>query len=221
MNLQLPTYVLFDLDGTLLDSLPGIAHSVNHACRMVGLPEPDIDLRSLLGPPIRTILSKVARTNDASLLDRLETAFRSNYDTEGWQKTSCYDGAREALAVMHASGWRLFVVSNKPRHISLRILEFEGVLPLFERIYTPDSRIPPDASKADMIRGFLSDYGVSSAECLMVGDTMDDITAAAMNQMAAAFMQHGYGDVPSHVPVRFRLRSFSDFLVCLAMEGAR
>ena len=58
MNGPLPPCILFDLDGTLLDSLPGIAFSVREACRMVGLPEPKINLRSLLGPPIRTILSR-------------------------------------------------------------------------------------------------------------------------------------------------------------------
>lgn len=221
MNFQIPPCVLFDLDGTLLNSLPGIAHSVNYACRVVGVPEPHVDLRCLLGPPIRSILSKAVPTNDASLLDRLEKTFRCNYDTEGWQKSSCYEGAREALEAMRANGHQLFVVSNKPRHISLRILEFETLLPLFERIYTRDSRRPPYASKAEMIQGFLSDYGKSSSECLMVGDTMDDITAAAANQMAAAFMQHGYGTVPSDVPVKLRLRSFSDFLACLAMEEAR
>ncbi len=221
MNLQIPQFVLFDQDGTLLDSLPGIACSVNYACRSVDLPEPALDLRGLLGPPIRTILSKVAQTNDAGFLDRLESAFRSHYDTEGWRKTSSFEGVHAALEALKTAGHRLFVVTNKPRHISLRILEREALLPFFERIYTPDSRQPPYVCKAEMLRSFLDDFQTSPSNCLMVGDTMDDITAAAANQMAAAFVEHGYGELPLHVPVRFRLRSVSDFLACLTTENAK
>ncbi len=221
MNLQIPQFVLFDLDGTLLDSLPGIACSVNYACRSVGLPAPPLDLRCLLGPPIRTILSKVAQTNDAGFLDRLESAFRSHYDTEGWRKTSSFEGVHAALEALKTAGHRLLVVTNKPRHISLRILEREALLPFFERIYTPDSRQPPYASKAEMLRGFLDDFQTSPSNCLMVGDTMDDITASAANRMAAALMEQGYGNVPPGVPVRFRLRSFAELLACLALENAK
>lgn len=221
MNLRIPQCVLFDLDGTLLDSLPGITFSVKYACRAVGVPEPKADLRCLLGPPIRIILSQAVPTQDAGLLDRLEAAFRSSYDTEGWQRTSCFEGAHAALHAIKSNGRRLFVVSNKPLHISLKILERESLLPFFEKVYTPQSRMPPYTSKAEMLQSFLSEYRFSSSDCLLVGDTMDDINASAATQMAAALMEHGYGNVPSDAPIRFRLRSFSDFLTCLTMENAR
>lgn len=221
MSLQIPQFVLFDLDGTLVDSLPGIAYSVNQACRAVGVTPPNADLRSLLGPPIRAIFSRLLATDDVLLLDRLEAAFRSSYDSEGWRKASCYENAREALEALKAGGHSLFVVSNKPFHIATRVLDSQGILPLFENIYTRDSRQPHYITKTEMIKGFLIDNAVFPSQCLMVGDTMDDITAAAETKVAAAFMQHGYGEVPSEFPVTFRLRSFSDFLVCLAVEDAR
>ena len=142
MKFQLPQHILFDLDGTLLDSFPGIAFSINEACRMIGLPEPSANLRSLLGPPVRVIFSIAVPTNDNVLLDRLEFAFRSSYDTEGWKRTSSFESVSEVLAFLWASNRHLFVVSNKPRHISLRILEREGLLPYFKQIYTRDSRAP-------------------------------------------------------------------------------
>lgn len=221
MSLQIPQFVLFDLDGTLVDSLPGIAYSVNQACRAVGIAPPGADLRSLLGPPIRVILSRLLATDDASLLDKLEAAFRATYDSEGWRKSSCFENVPEALEALKAGGHRLFVVSNKPFHIATRVLQSEGILPQFEKIYTRDSRQPHYVSKTEMIEGFLTDYAVFPSQCLMVGDTIDDITAAAETQVAAAFMQHGYGEVPSDFPVTFRLRSFSDFLVWLVVEDAR
>jgi phosphoglycolate phosphatase len=215
--------ILFDLDGTLLDSLPGIAFSVQEACRMVGLPAPETDLRSLLGPPIRTILSRAVATDDPVLLDQLEQAFRTSYDNEGWRQTSCFDGAQAALEVMKAEGSRLFVVSNKPRHISLRLLEREGLLQLFERIYTRDSRTPAYHSKHEMLREFLNDYGVSSSDCLTVGDTMEDATAAAAAGIGFVYMTHGYGEwaqTPS-TPIAYKADSFSQFLQLMTQEPVR
>ena len=188
---------------------------------MVGLPEPKINLRSLLGPPIRTILSRAVATNDPALMDQLEQAFRTSYDTEGWRKTSCFDGAQGALGMMKAGGHRLFVVSNKPRHISLQILEREGLLALFERIYTRDSRTPA-CTKQEMLHEFLSEYGVSSPNCLMVGDTMEDAVAAAAAGVRFVYMTHGYGELartPS-IPIAYKLDSFSQLLQ-LMTTGAR
>jgi phosphoglycolate phosphatase len=214
MNGFLPNCIMFDLDGTLLDSLPGIAFSVNQACQMVGVPEPKIDLRSLLGPPIRTILSRAVATDDPELLQRLEQAFRTSYDTEGWRRTSCFDGVQAGLERMKAGEHRLFVVSNKPRDISLRILERERLLQLFERTYTRDSRTPAYTSKAEMLCEFLSEYRVSRSDCVMVGDTMEDAAAAASAGISFVYLTHGYGEVaerPSH-PIAHKLDTFSQFL---------
>ena len=222
MNGPLPSYLLFDLDGTLLDSLPGIAFSVREACRKVGLPEPKINLRSLLGPPIRIILSQAVGTDDPALVDQLEQAFRTSYDTEGWRKTSCFDGVQDTLVMMKAGGHRLFVVSNKPQHISLKILEREGLLPLFERIYTRDSRTPA-CTKQQMLHEFLSEYGVSASDCLMVGDTMEDATAAAAVGIGFVYMTHGYGELAQSppFPIAYKLDSFSQFLQLMTQEPVR
>lgn len=218
MKTTLPQYLLFDLDGTLLDSLPGIAFSVHYALDAVGLPDTDALLRRFLGPPIRTIFSKLVPTADHVLLDRLESAFRTSYDSEGWQKTKCYQGAKEMLGAMTSQGRQLFVVSNKPRAVSIRILKREGLLPYFTCIYTRDSRVPPYLSKAEMLSTFLQDYGLLPSDCLMVGDTMEDVAASDVNQIDVALMEHGYGDVFSTVPVRVRFRNFSEFLTASMKE---
>ena len=189
---------------------------------MVGLPQPKINLRSLLGPPIRTILSRAVATDDPALMDQLEQAFRTSYDTEGWRKTSCFDGAQATLGMMKAGGHRLFVVSNKPRHISLKILEREGLLPLFERIYTRDSRTLA-RTKQEMLHEFLSEYGVSSSDCLMVGDTMEDATAASAAGIGFVYMTHGYGELGQtlSIPIAYKLDSFSQFLQLMTQEPVR
>ena len=222
-QLRLPNNLIFDLDGTLLDSLPGIAFSVHQACRMVGLPEPEIDLRHLLGPPIREILAKAVKIRDQADLDALEAAFRASYDGEGWQRTVCFPHAATVLELMRSQGHRLFVVSNKPRNISLRILRAEGLLGLFEEIVTADSRKPVFSDKKEMLRTLIQQYALNGCECLFVGDTIEDAEAAAAAETGFVYMKHGYGDLPdtSPVPVILRLQSFAGFFPLLTQESAR
>jgi phosphoglycolate phosphatase len=219
VSVTLPRCVLFDMDGTLLDSLPGIAYSVQAAFDAVGLSERAYDLRQLIGPPIRTILSRAAETHDPALLDTLERHFRASYDSEGWRQSVCFPDALEVLQAMKKSGHRLFIVTNKPRHSSTMAIEAEGIAPFFERIYTRDSIDPPYATKADMLHALLTDQRLSPQECVMVGDTMEDAGAAAMHKINFIFMEHGYGEMTSAHPVMLRLGKFSEFLPYLAMEN--
>jgi len=217
----LPQSLLFDLDGTLLDSLPGIRHSAEAAFRACGLEKGAVDLRSLIGPPIRTILGRMAveRATEEEL-DQLERSFRWSYDTEGWKMTPHYPGAAEALRKMQAQGKRLFVVSNKPWHISVKILEAEETLGLFEEIVTRDSRTPAYQDKQEMIRYLTQKLELDPTECLMIGDTMEDAEAAKKTGMQFCLMTHGYGDVPdvSGVPVAYRIDHFSQLMPILAQE---
>jgi phosphoglycolate phosphatase len=219
MNGGLPECILFDLDGTLLDSLPGIEFSVRKAFSSCKLPLLEGSLRRLIGPPIRTILSQAGNVVEESRLDMLEQAFRASYDNEGWRKTVCFPEANHVLRKMHELGHRLFVVSNKPRHISLQILEREGILNLFEAIVTRDSRSPAYLGKEEMIKTLLSERVIAVEKCLMVGDTMEDANAAATTRIRFIWMTHGYGAVQmSSIPVAYMLQSFSQFLPLLAEE---
>jgi phosphoglycolate phosphatase len=221
VSVKLPRCLLFDMDGTLLDSLPGIAYSVQAAFDAAGLPKRVFNLRQLIGPPIRTILSRAAETDDPALLDALEQHFRTSYDSEGWRQSVCFPDALEVLQSMKRNGHRLFIVTNKPRLSSTMAVEAEGIAPFFEGIYTRDSKEPPYASKADMLRALLTDRHLSPQECVMVGDTMEDASAAAMHKINFIFMEHGYGEITSAHPVILKLGKFSEFLPYLAMENVQ
>ena len=223
VNCALPRNVLFDLDGTLLDSLPGIQYSAEAAFRACGIEVGKASLRSLIGPPIRTILERMAaRPVDAAELDSLEQSFRWSYDTEGWRQTPHYGGAVDSLKRLKESGRRLFVVSNKPRHISVRILGAEGTLEIFDEVVTRDSRVPPYSGKHEMVTKLLQKWELDASECLLVGDTMEDAEAASKSGMQFCLMTHGYGDVPvgSSVPVAFRLDDFSELVPRAKQEKA-
>jgi phosphoglycolate phosphatase len=213
---------MFDLDGTILDSLPGVAYSVQQAFDACGHRVINGELRSMIGPPIRTILSRAGQVTDPAVLNKLEQAFRASYDTEGWQKTVCFSDAEAVLRALRSRGHRMFVVSNKPRHISLRILQQLGILNLFEEIVTADSRNPAFDGKPEMIEFLADAVQVPRADCLMVGDTIEDAKAAAQGGISFAFMTHGYGqDLESAaVPIAFKLDGFSQLLLLVSQEVA-
>jgi phosphoglycolate phosphatase len=215
----LPGCILFDLDGTLLDSLPGIEFSVRAAFRACHLPEPRESLRAMIGPPIRSILARAGEIEDTGTLDALELAFRGSYDSEGWRRTLCYPDAGTVLQTLRETGHRLFVITNKPRPISLQNLERAHLLDLFEGIVTRDSRQPPWQTKAEMIEFLLADRKISRDNCVMVGDTMEDASAAAAAGVSFISMAHGYGAVePALVPVACTLDGFLQFLPLMQKE---
>jgi|SRR5271165_3609900 len=219
MNGDLPACILFDLDGTLVDSLPGIEFSVREAFSVCRLPLPRESLREMIGPPIRTILSRAGNVVEESSLDALEHAFRTSYDSDGWCKSECFPGANRVLRVMHERGHRLFVVSNKPRQISLQILKREGVLECFEAIVTRDSRLPNYHGKEEMIRTLLAER-IIGKKCFMVGDTAEDANAAASAGIEFIWMMHGYGTAVemASIPIAHALDSFSQFLPLMMKE---
>ena len=220
MSLELPSCILFDLDGTLVDSLPGIELAVRKAFHTCGLPLLTDNLRELIGPPIRTILSRAGNVTDGHALDALEREFRRSYDEEGWRTSSCYPKARLVLQTIQDRGHRAFVISNKPRHISLLIIEREDIRKYFEAVVTRDSRSPNFTSKDQMIETLLAELSIALEQCVMVGDTIEDATAAGTAGIKFIFMNHGYGRLPQipSSPIWNRLDNFSHFLSLMTKE---
>jgi phosphoglycolate phosphatase len=126
------------------------------------------------------------------------------------------------LRKLKEGGRRLFVVSNKPRHVSIRILEREETLDLFDEVVTRDSRVPPYEGKREMVSKLLQKWELAPGECLLVGDTMEDAEAASDSLVQFCLMTHGYGDVPvgTSLPVAFRFNHFSELVPKAAQEKA-
>jgi phosphoglycolate phosphatase len=184
--------VVFDLDGTLIDSLPGIAYSVDVALDECGVLAIRKDLRSLIGPPIRNILATVSGISNDATLDVLLAAFRRSYDTEGWRQTVLQGSAKSMLGELRNAGVRLWVVTNKPALSTNLILDELGVAPCFGEVVCRDSRTPPFDSKTEMLGDLLHRHEITTNDCLMVGDTMEDCRAAAEVGVACVIVPHGY-----------------------------
>src|SRR5947208_145309 len=120
-------WVFFDLDGTLADSLPGLEASIQEALASGGRRLRTVDLRSFIGPGIRTILKNLENDLSESELDSMERCFRASYDTNGVRNTNLFEGVKTTLQRLRAEGAELFLVTNKPQVATTNLLEQQGV----------------------------------------------------------------------------------------------
>jgi phosphoglycolate phosphatase len=185
--------LIFDLDGTLIDSCPGIQSSLAVAFRAAGRVMPEIDVRTVIGPPIRVIAARIEPTLSEPELTQIEQTYRSVYDTEGWRETLAFPDVIPVLQSLHAEGVRLFIVTNKPRIPSRKILEHLKLDSMFAAVLTRDSRTPGYSSKAEMVREIVQSHSLTPEASALVGDTVEDEEGARASHLAYIHATYGYG----------------------------
>ena len=185
-----PQLVIFDLDGTLTDSAPGIVASFRHALGQIGATVPDGDLAGLVvGPPMHQTLTSMG------LGDRAVEAFaayRADYTTRGWAMNSLFDGITGLLTDLRAAGVRLAVATSKNELTARRIIEHLGIDGHFEVIAGASSD-GARSSKADVVSHALAQLGPVPDRVLMVGDRSHDVEGAAAHGIDTVVVQWGYG----------------------------
>jgi phosphoglycolate phosphatase len=187
--------VLLDLDGTLMESAPGITASAAHAYRTLGLPVPDdATLRSFVGPPI--IDSFPAHGVPPERVGEAVAAYRAAFSAGGMFDNSVFDGVPAALRELRAAGCLLAVATSKPEVYARPICERFGLVELVDEVFGA----PPDeqGTKADVIATALAAFGRRSpvdpadGPVLMVGDREHDVHGAAEHGIACLGVTWGY-----------------------------
>jgi phosphoglycolate phosphatase len=214
------THIFFDLDGTLVDSYPGIAYSAGAALKLVFPGRAAPDFLPFIGPPVREVFRRALPENDPDTLCRLEQAFRHSYNSKGWRKTTAYPGVNRTLAILHRSGMVCHVLTNKPKLPTHRILRHLSLDPFLDEIITPDSRIPAYPSKVEAALDARRRLGLATSEALVVGDSEDDSAAAAACGFPFAAVTFGYGCAyqKCKLPVDFRLDCFGSLSTLLSHQ---
>lgn len=185
--------VLFDLDGTLVDTFPGIEEAALTAIREV-MPDSRVPaLRDFIGPPIREIFSQALGQDNPEILDRLGKRFRALYNGETWQNCSPYRGVLETLISLRRSKVRGFVVTNKPTIPTMSILMHLQMNEYFDDVVSPDSRQPAFKSKTEMTDYIITKHALVKGKTLLVGDSLDDALAAQSCELRFVAVTYGYG----------------------------
>ena len=185
--------IIFDLDGTLVDSAPGILAGYKLAFDQCGL-QPKVPLESnLIGPPMRETMAMVAGVSDPHTLEKLISAFKEAYDGSGCLQTPAFEGVEAMMQELKARGIQLYIATNKRAYPTHKIMAHLGWNHYFEGVYGPDSFDPPKANKAALIKQIMQDHHLDSQTTLYVGDRDEDGHASQANHLNFLFANWGYG----------------------------
>lgn len=188
-------YILFDLDGTLTESGPGIVRSVRYGIEKMGFEVPSEEiLQTFVGPPLVESLMIHCKISKAEALQTID-CYREYYTSKGMFENSVYDGVEKMLEALKESDRKLAVATSKPEVYARRILEYFHLDGYFDVVCgaTFDER---RVEKADIISDVLREFAITEAQkkdVLMVGDRLHDICGAKKNGIDSLGVLFGYG----------------------------
>lgn len=185
--------VLFDLDGTLTNTLEDIAFAMNRALRIHGLPEHPVEkYRYLVGSGAR-VLAKRAVGEQAELVEGVLETYQAYYQEHNLDRTAPYDGVTEMLQALQARGVKLCVFSNKPHADTCRVVEhfFPGIDFAAVRGQMEGVPVKPDPAGALAMAEAL---GTAPADFLYLGDTDVDMICARNAGMHPVGVTWGFRD---------------------------
>lgn len=185
--------ILFDLDGTLTDSGPGITNSVAYALKKWDIIENDINiLKKFVGPPLDASFAKYYGFSKEKCVQAIQY-YREYYLTKGIYENQVYDGMEDLLKWLRDTGRRAIVATSKPEPSAIHVLEYFHMDSYFDIIAgaTMDgSRV----EKSDVIRYALDRAGIRDLSgVVMVGDRENDIQGAKANGLDSIGVLYGYG----------------------------
>lgn len=186
--------ILFDLDGTITDSSPGIINSYLHSLNKIGLAEDDIDkLKSYIGSPLRAYYTERHNLSTADS-DIAVKHFREHYAQTGIFENAVYPGMAELIDKLQENGFRLYIATSKPLEFAITVLNHFKIKEYFNSIHGSDMSAdnkPKDRLIADAILM----NGLSKDESIMIGDRYHDINGAKTNGIASIAVTYGYGSI--------------------------
>jgi phosphoglycolate phosphatase len=187
-----PRAILLDLDGTLIDSLPGIAASCEAALRALGhTPDPSFDITPLIGPPLPQVIRRVLERYGDDRVEAGVAAYRAHYGEIGLHQATVYPGIADALRLL-SSRAHCFVVTSKRSVFARRIVDSLGLAAWFHSVYGTE----PDGSlddKRDLIAAVLRTEALAAGDAVMVGDRSHDMIGAHANGLRGIGVLWGYG----------------------------
>ena len=189
------TCILFDLDGTIVDSAPGILESLRFVYRELGLAVPETsELMAWVGPPILDSFRDLAHL-DAEESARALAIYREHYIVNGVNDATIFDGMPEVLRAVRDSGIPFSLATSKPEVPATAILEHAGLVDLFT-VITGASADEVRSAKKDVVAEALirlRNLGADVSRPVLVGDRIHDVEGAMANNVPTIMVTWGYG----------------------------
>ncbi len=183
--------VIFDLDGTLIDSKEGILWTLEKVLNNYHItPKVDLDYQ-IIGPPLKDMLSIVSGGSEDDLIPLIED-FKNIYDSEGVLQTQAYSHVSEMLLRLKVHH-KLFIATNKRIEPTIKIIDFFE-WDFFEEIVGINSNFGAKV-KDDLLKFLLDKHKLSTNKTIYIGDTLGDAVSA--KNVGLSFFHAGWGDVKS------------------------
>ncbi|SNB45740.1 HAD-IIIA family hydrolase [Geobacter sp. DSM 9736] len=185
--------VIFDLDGTLVDSLPDLTDAVNHFMMMTGRKALGMgDVRKLVGQGARYLVEHALHDADASEVDHCLNLFLSYNEKHLVERSRLYPGVLETLGELKDQGATIALVSNKVEHLCRKLLSLLKIDEYFYVILGGDS-LPTRKPSPDPIVKVLQDLSIPPSNAVMIGDSINDMVAGKAAGVATVGCRFGYG----------------------------
>ncbi len=183
--------ILFDLDGTLTESGPGIMKAGQYALRAFGLERDWRELSFFVGPPLSETFARFVPAQD---VDAAVAKFREYYQKDGWLDNAPYPGIPELLAHLKAQGKRLFVATSKLDTMAVRIVEHFGLMPYFEAVCGAPAGDKEAGKKVNVVKAALKSAGCDElSRAVMIGDREHDVIGGHLAGLEVIGVLYGYG----------------------------
>lgn len=190
--------ILFDLDGTLMETAPEIADAINDTLARLGLPPaPEPLVRSWIGDGARALLGKALAHagQPAAAVDGAWTGFADDYARRCGTNSLVHDGVRPMLQRLRAQGLRLVLLTNKEMVFAQRLLTGHQLLADFDLVMAGDS-LPVKKPHPGMVLHALAALHTAPEDAMVVGDSITDVRTARAAGVAVQLVRHGYPQGP-------------------------
>ena len=185
--------ILFDLDGTLTDSGPGITKSVAQAFTRMGMEPPCLkELKLFVGPPLASSFARYGM--NPSQVDEAIRLFRERYTTVGKFENIPYDGVKQLLERLQKAGYRLFVATSKPENVAIEVLQHFQMDGYCEKIC--GASLDHSRETKEAVLEYLKQQ-CHIGNAIMIGDTQFDVNGAKEHGIPCIGVTWGYGDEKS------------------------
>lgn len=184
-------HIVFDLDGTLIDSAPAILSTFASIFEHASITPVRPLAHNLIGPPLPEIVASLVPAEKSELIPALIAAFKSQYDEHGYKQTLVYPGIEAMLHTLVEMEFSISIATNKcihPTRLIINHLQWDG---LFSGVYALDSFDPPFTGKAGLLMQLRERLDLDGSSAIYIGDRPED--AAAARHANLPFLQAAWG----------------------------